>query len=155
RHWEAARKVNARGEKVALAPGGSLADAAWAGQLLSRATLALPSGYCGLPAVRSCPHANACFSELTVRRLLGARHERRADREVCILRYVAVRLAVAEVRARGTALLVVEASRGGAERPQPRLSMRKLSLSRIRAGFFFREEFAVVPIPVKCLASNM
>jgi len=62
RHWEQARKVNARGQEVTLAPGGPLADVAWAGQLLSRATQALPNGYCGLPAVRSCPHANACLT---------------------------------------------------------------------------------------------
>ncbi len=62
RHWEAACKVNARGETVTLGPDGPLADAAWAGQQLSRATQALPNGYCGLPAVRSCPHANACLT---------------------------------------------------------------------------------------------
>jgi integrase len=62
RHWEGARKVNALGQTVTLAPGGPLADAAWTGQQLSRATQALPNGYCGLPAVRSCPHANACLT---------------------------------------------------------------------------------------------
>jgi len=62
RHWEESHKVNARGETVTLAPGGPLADAAWTGQQLSRATQALPNGYCGLPAVRSCPHANACLT---------------------------------------------------------------------------------------------
>ena len=51
---EGARKVNALGQTVTLAPGGPLADAAWTGQQLSRATQALPNGYCGLPAVRSC-----------------------------------------------------------------------------------------------------
>jgi len=62
RHWEQARKVNARGQSVTLDPGGPLADAAWASQRLSRATQALSNGYCGLPAVRSCPHANACLT---------------------------------------------------------------------------------------------
>ena len=58
RHWEAARKVNARGETVSLDPAGPLAEAAWAKQQLSRATQALPNGYCQLPAVKTCPHAN-------------------------------------------------------------------------------------------------
>jgi integrase len=62
RHWEAARKVNARGETVTLDPAGSLSDAAWAKQRLSRATQALPNGYCGLPVVQTCPHANACLT---------------------------------------------------------------------------------------------
>ncbi|MGO8728692.1 MAG: hypothetical protein ACLQK8_18685 [Streptosporangiaceae bacterium] len=66
RHWEAARKVNATGEDVTLDPGGPLAEAAWARQRLGRATQALPNGFCGLPLARTCPHANACFSELTV-----------------------------------------------------------------------------------------
>ena len=66
RHWEAARKVNARGQTVSLDPAGPLAEAAWAKQQLSRATQALPNGYCQLPAVKNCPHANSCFSELTV-----------------------------------------------------------------------------------------
>jgi integrase len=62
RHWEQARKVNARGETVTLGPGGPLAEAAWARQLLGRATQALPNGYCGLPVVKTCPHANACLT---------------------------------------------------------------------------------------------
>jgi hypothetical protein len=66
RHWEAARKVNSQGEAVTLDPDGPLADAAWAKQRLSRATQALPNGFCGLPLVQTCPHANSCFSELTV-----------------------------------------------------------------------------------------
>ncbi len=65
-HWEKARKVNASGETVTLGPGGPLGDAAWTGHQLSRATQALPNGYCQLPAVKACPHANSCFSELTV-----------------------------------------------------------------------------------------
>ena len=62
RHWEAARKVNIRGETAALDPAGPLAEAAWAKQRLSRATQALPNGYCQLPVVKTCPHANACLT---------------------------------------------------------------------------------------------
>jgi integrase len=62
RHWEAARKVNIRGETVSLDPAGPLAEAAWAKQRLSRATQALPNGYCQLPVVKTCPHANACLT---------------------------------------------------------------------------------------------
>jgi integrase len=63
RHWEAARKVNIDGADVTLDPDGPVAEAAWAKQRLGRATQALPNGYCGLPVQKSCPHANACFSE--------------------------------------------------------------------------------------------
>ena len=62
RHWEAARKVNINGEAVTLDPDGPLAEAAWASQRVGRATQALPNGYCGLPAVKACPHANACLT---------------------------------------------------------------------------------------------
>jgi Phage integrase family len=62
RHWEQARKVGATGEEVTLDPDGPLADAAWAKQRLGRATQALPNGYCGLPAQKTCPHANACLT---------------------------------------------------------------------------------------------
>ena len=62
RHWEQANKVNARGETVTLDPDGPLAEASWAKQRLSRATQALPNGYCGLPLVQSCPHANSCLT---------------------------------------------------------------------------------------------
>ena len=41
---------------------GPLGDAAWAKQRLSRATQALPNGYCELPVVRTCPHANSCLT---------------------------------------------------------------------------------------------
>lgn len=61
-HWEKARKVNISGQHVALDPGGPLAEASWAKQRLSRATQALPNGYCGLPVQQSCPHANACLT---------------------------------------------------------------------------------------------
>jgi hypothetical protein len=66
RHWEQARKVNAQGEQVTLDPDGPLAEAAWAKQRIGRVTQALPNGYCGLALQKTCPHANACFSELTV-----------------------------------------------------------------------------------------
>ena len=62
RHWEAARKVNAHGETVTLDPAGPLAEAAWAKQRVSRATQALPNGYCGLPLAQTCPHANSCLT---------------------------------------------------------------------------------------------
>jgi integrase len=62
RHWEAARKVNAKGEDVTIDPGGPLAEANWAKQRLGRATQALPNGYCGLPVQKSCPHANSCLT---------------------------------------------------------------------------------------------
>jgi integrase len=62
RHWEQARKVSARGETVSLDPAGPLAEAAWAKQRLSRATQALPNGYCGPPLVKACPHANSCLT---------------------------------------------------------------------------------------------
>lgn len=61
-HWERAHKVNAQGETVTLDPDGPLAEAAWAKHRLSRATQALPNGYCGLPLVQQCPHANACLT---------------------------------------------------------------------------------------------
>lgn len=62
RHWEAARKVSAEGETVIIDPGGPLAEAVWTRQGISRATQALPNGYCGLPVQHSCPHANACLA---------------------------------------------------------------------------------------------
>jgi hypothetical protein len=66
RHWEAARKVNINGETVTLDPDGPLAEAAWASQRMGRATQALPNGYCGLPVVKACPHANAPLTELAL-----------------------------------------------------------------------------------------
>lgn len=62
RHWEKARKVNAAGQTVDLDPDGALAEAAWAKQRIGRATQALPNGYCQLPMVKSCPHANSCLT---------------------------------------------------------------------------------------------
>jgi integrase len=61
-HWEKARKVGATGQPVLIDPGGPLGDAAWAKHQLSRATQALPNGYCQLPAVKTCPHANSCLT---------------------------------------------------------------------------------------------
>lgn len=62
RHWEAARKVDINGDPVTLDPDGRLAEAAWAKQRVGHATQALPNGYCGLPVVKTCPHANACLT---------------------------------------------------------------------------------------------
>lgn len=62
RHWEKARKVDAKGESVTVDPDGPLAEANWAKQRLGRATQALPNGYCGLPVQKTCPHANACLT---------------------------------------------------------------------------------------------
>jgi integrase/ferredoxin len=62
RHWEAARKVNTQGETVTVDPAGPLAEAAWAKHRLGLATQALPNGYCGLPLVKKCEHANACLT---------------------------------------------------------------------------------------------
>jgi integrase len=61
-HWEKARKVGAQGQPVQVSPGGPLGEAAWSKQRLSRATQALPNGYCELPMVRVCPHANSCLT---------------------------------------------------------------------------------------------
>ena len=57
-----ARKVDAEGQPVQISPDGPLGDAAWAKQQLSRATQALPNGYCQLPLVKTCPHANSCLT---------------------------------------------------------------------------------------------
>ena len=62
RHWKAARKVNIHGEQVTLSPDGPLDQATWARQRISRATQALPNGYCGLPMTQKCQHANACLT---------------------------------------------------------------------------------------------
>lgn len=86
RHWEAATKVNARGETVTLDPDGLIADAAWAKQRVGRATQALPNGFCGLPVVKSCPHANACLTcpmFLTTREYLAEhRHQHRQTLQI-------------------------------------------------------------------------
>jgi len=61
-HWDKARKVGATGQPVRISPDGPLGDAAWARHRLARATQALPNGYCQLPLVSTCPHANACLT---------------------------------------------------------------------------------------------
>jgi integrase len=61
-HWDKARKVGATGQPVRISPDGPLGDAAWAKHRLSRATQALPNGYCQLPLVKTCPHANSCLT---------------------------------------------------------------------------------------------
>ena len=61
-HWEKARKVSATGQPVTISPDGPLGDAAWASHHLSRATQALPNGYCQLPLIKTCPHANSCLT---------------------------------------------------------------------------------------------
>ena len=60
--WERAQKINIRGEPVDTTVDGPLADPEWMKQNLSRAKVALPNGYCGLPLQKSCPHANACLT---------------------------------------------------------------------------------------------
>jgi integrase len=79
-HWEKARKVNAQGQPVQIRPDGPLSDAAWSKQRLSRATQALPNGYCELPMVRVCPHANSCLTcpmFLTTAEFLPQHHAQR------------------------------------------------------------------------------
>ena len=61
-HWERARKVNASGQPVQISSDGPLGEATWSKQRLSRATQALPNGYCELPLVQTCPHANSCLT---------------------------------------------------------------------------------------------
>lgn len=79
-HWERARKVNAQGQPVQISPDGPLGDAAWTKQQLSRATQALPNGYCQLPLVKTCPHANSCLTcpmFLTTAEFLPQHHAQR------------------------------------------------------------------------------
>lgn len=79
-HWEKARKVGASGQPVKINPSGPLGDAAWTKQHLSRATQALPNGYCQLPLVRTCPHANSCLTcpmFLTTAEFLPPHHAQR------------------------------------------------------------------------------
>jgi hypothetical protein len=70
-HWEKARKVNAEGQPVQISPDGPLGDAAWSRHRLSRATQALPNGYCDLPLVRTCPHAKHLVSHCAPRGRCG------------------------------------------------------------------------------------
>ena len=79
-HWKRARKVNAEGKPVQISPDGPLGDAAWSKQRLSRATQALPNGYCELPMVRVCPHANSratCPMFVTTAEFLPQHHAQR------------------------------------------------------------------------------
>ena len=69
--WERAQKINIRGEPIDTSTDGPLADAAWMKQNLSRAKMALPNGYCGLPLQKSCPHANALLTALAGCRLVS------------------------------------------------------------------------------------
>lgn len=63
REWEKwQQRVNIRGERIALAAEGPVAEAAWMKERLARAKQALPNGFCGLPLVQTCPHPNACLS---------------------------------------------------------------------------------------------
>jgi len=62
RRWEAAMKVDIKGEHVTLATDGPLGQAQWAKTRYGIATQTLPNGYCGLPVQKSCPHANACLT---------------------------------------------------------------------------------------------
>lgn len=62
RHWERARKVDIHGRAAAIDDTSALADATWTKHHLSKATAALPNGYCGLPLQKSCPHSNACLT---------------------------------------------------------------------------------------------
>jgi len=59
--WEAFQRVDIQGERVAP-PDGDAAEVEWMLESLSRATQALPNGYCALPIQQSCPHANACLT---------------------------------------------------------------------------------------------
>jgi integrase len=62
RRWEAAMKVNIKGEHVALDTDSALGQAQWAKTRYGIATQTLPNGYCGLPVQKTCPHANACLT---------------------------------------------------------------------------------------------
>jgi hypothetical protein len=53
--------VNIRGERIALPIDGPLEEAACMKERIARAKQALPTGYCGLALVQSCPHPNACL----------------------------------------------------------------------------------------------
>ena len=81
-HWENARKVDAAGQPVTISPDGPLGEAAWAKQRLSRATQALPNGYCELPMVKTCPHANSCLTcpmFVTTPEFLPQHHQQRQE----------------------------------------------------------------------------
>ena len=87
--WERAQKINIRGEPVDTTIDGPLADAEWMKQNLSRATMVLPNGYCGLPLQKSCPHANACLTcplFVTTAEFLPHHHKQLDDTRTLIAR---------------------------------------------------------------------
>ena len=100
-HWERARKVNAEGRPVQISPDGPLGDAAWAKHRLSRATQALPNGYCELPLVQTCPHANSCLTcpmfVTTAEFLPQHRHQQQATLQVISAAEAAGQARVAEM----------------------------------------------------------
>jgi hypothetical protein len=58
-------------------------------QNLSRAKMALPNGYCGLPMQKSCPHANACLTcplFVTTAEFLPQHHQQLAATRALITR---------------------------------------------------------------------
>ena len=80
RHCEQARKVNVTEQAVTLDPVGPLAEASWAKHRVSRATQALPNGYCALSVVKTCPYAKACLTcpmLLTTPEFLPEHHQHR------------------------------------------------------------------------------
>jgi ferredoxin len=100
-HWEKARKVSASGQPVQVSPDGPLGDAAWAKHRLSRATQALPNGYCQLPIVKTCPHANSCLTcpmFVTTGRFLPQHHaQRQATLQIITAAEAAGHARVAEI----------------------------------------------------------
>jgi hypothetical protein len=79
-HWEKARKVGASGQPVKTSPSRPPGDAAWTKHQLSRATQALPNGYCQLPLARTRPHANSyltCPMFVTTAEFLPRHHAQR------------------------------------------------------------------------------
>jgi hypothetical protein len=80
-HWErAVVTVNANGELVQLDESDPLSNAAWTRISLGRAKQTLPNGYCGLPLVRDCEHANPCLTcpmFLTTPEFLPQHHNQR------------------------------------------------------------------------------
>jgi hypothetical protein len=100
-HWERARKVDIAGQAVQISPDGPLGDAAWAKQQLSRATQALANGYCQLPLVQTCPHANSCLTcplFLTTAEFLPQHHaQRRATLQIITAAEAAGHARVAEM----------------------------------------------------------
>lgn len=62
RRWEQATRVNIKGERVTLDPAGPLDQAQWAKTRYGMAAQTLPNGYCGLPLIKTCPHANSCLT---------------------------------------------------------------------------------------------